>query len=83
VKLALLALFALTVPVPFTEAFSAEEEVILLASKSAARPVRKESATPSPAPVPRPAPRRIVTDLPTRSLIDWTPAVFTRPPPRT
>ena len=82
-KLALLALFAFAAPAPFAETFTAEEEVIVLASKSAARPVspKKESSTPAPAPVLRPAFRRLVADLPTRSLIDWTPSVFTRPPP--
>lgn len=84
VKLALLALFAFAAPAPFAESFTAEEEVVVQASKSAARPVflKKDPSSPPSAPVSRPAFRRIVDALATPSLIDWTPAVFTRPPPR-
>ena len=84
VKLALLALFAFAAPAPFAESFTAEEEVVVQSSKSAVRPASLQASPKEPpSPVLRPAFRRIVTDLPTRSLTEWTPAVFTRPPPRT
>ena len=83
-KLAFLALIAFAAPAPFAESFTAEEEVVVQSSKSAVRPApRKEPSTSSPSTVSRPAVRRIDADLPARSLIEWTPAVFTRPPPRT
>jgi hypothetical protein len=82
VKLALLALFAFAAPAPFAESFTGDEEVVVQTLRTVVRPVAlKESPTASP--VSRPAVRRIVADLPTRSLLEWTPAVFTRPPPLT
>jgi len=84
VKLAFLALLAFAAPAPFAESFTAEEEVVVQSSKSAVRPAsRKEPSPSSPPPVSRPAVRRIDAERPTRPLIEWTPAVFTRPPPRT
>jgi len=82
VKLALLALFVFAVPAPFAESFTAEEEVVVQTLRTAVRPVSSKESTKA-SPVSRPAVRRIVADLPTRSLTEWTPAVFTRPPPRT
>jgi len=84
VKLTFLALLLFAAPAPFAESFTAEEEVVVQSSKSVVRPAApRESPKAPPSPVSRPAVRRIVTDLPARLLTEWTPAVCTRPPPRT
>jgi len=82
-KLALLALLTFAAPALPAEAFSSvEEEVLVQSSKSAVRavPAKEPSRRAVVSPV-RPASPRPVEELPTRSLTDWTPTVFTRPPP--
>jgi hypothetical protein len=82
-KLALLALLAFAAPAPFAEAtVSAEEDVVVHSLKSPVRPSASREPSPHRAPPPPSrAPRRIVRRLPARSLIEWTPSAFTRPPP--
>jgi hypothetical protein len=82
-KLALLALLAFAAPAPLPEAFScAEEEVVLQASKSSLRQApARVTARPATTVSVRPGARTLVEALPTRSLTEWTPSIFTRPPP--
>lgn len=78
-------LLALAVPVPCTESLIEDDVVYeVVVSRSASRiTLFRKPSLPPPAPVTAPRPR--VPDLdpsPARhSGIDWTPRVFSRPPP--
>ena len=81
-KLAFLALLAFAAPAPLAESFvEAEEEVVVLRSKASKSAVRRIERTQPPVSTCRPTPRLLAPALPSRSLTEWTPSAFTRPPP--
>ena len=82
--LTLLAVFlAFMSPAPFAEsAVALEDEAIVEVSR---RPTAPRAAEPPPPAIQPPAPRAIVPrdpDVRFRPAIDWTPRLFSRPPPR-
>ena len=82
--LTLLAIIlAFAAPAPVAEsAFTLEDEAIVEVSRRTSAP-RLAAATPRP-PMLAPAPRAIVPvdrDVRFRPVVDWTPRLFSRPPP--
>jgi hypothetical protein len=80
-RLAFLALLAFAAPVPIAEC-SVDEEIVVQSIRSAQssdRPLLLKERIPAHASAPAPHP--VSREVPSRPIADWTPTVFTRPPP--